>query len=271
MDWIPVASEKGARLLHSPHHYIPYILSRVFELNEVDDRNGGATLIPRDLAIPSILIYINAVKPNLQAIYKLKDQTSYSKLTFVEKLDQADIWFVEIKGQYHGRIVHECEFQDASEPFLRAAFSQILPFFRLMLQMAGTLEVYVGPRNLTELESLEKVPGLKVPGNAWYSFSREDCFICEEAARDITERIDFGGLVPHEQRVLPLGRDAIDILSPFYCIVGLSSKERSRAPRNTSTCMDSYDGGIFDMKLVKGVEVHERPDPMMMKATKNCS
>ncbi|KIM38082.1 hypothetical protein M413DRAFT_448102, partial [Hebeloma cylindrosporum] len=215
MDWIPVASERGA-LLRDPDN-IPYILSRVFELNRVYQEACGVTLVQRDLGIPNIHVYIDVVKPDLQPIYKVEFETSYSKLTFVENLDQADIWIVEINGQYHGRIVHELEFQDSSEPLLRVAFAQVLPLFRLMLQMRGTLEIYVGSHNLTELESLENGPGLKVPGNIWYSFSEEGCFICEEAVpADTIEKVDFGELVPQEQIILPLGRDGVDILSRHF-------------------------------------------------------
>ncbi|KIM38083.1 hypothetical protein M413DRAFT_30486 [Hebeloma cylindrosporum] len=203
MHWMPVGIERGARF-RNPEN-IPYILSRAFELNKVYEATGAALLTPRDLDIPSIRVYIKVVKPDLQPIHKIK-------------LDQADIWIVEIKGQHYGRIVRELKFQDVSKPCLRAAFAQILPLFRLMLQLWGTLEVYVGPDNLTELQALENGPGLKVPGNIWYSFSREDCFISRkrQIPGDTTERMDFGGLVPHEQKVLPLGRDAIDILSHHF-------------------------------------------------------
>ncbi|KIM42476.1 hypothetical protein M413DRAFT_27222 [Hebeloma cylindrosporum] len=237
MDWIPVASERGAHL-RDPDN-IPYILSRVFELNKVYQEADGVTLINRDLGIPNIHIYTNVVKPVLQPIYKVEFETSYSKLTFVEKLDEADIWIVEINGQYYGRLVHELEFHDASEPLLRVAFAQILPLFRLLLQLQGTLEIYVGPHNLTELGSLENAPGLKVPGNIWYSFSREGCFICDEAARDTVEPKDFGELVPHEQKILPLGRDAVDILSHHFS--SLVRFLRKGAPDRNSPNLESNE------------------------------
>ncbi|KIM42495.1 hypothetical protein M413DRAFT_27238 [Hebeloma cylindrosporum] len=96
MDWKPVASETGAHLLESQR--IPYILSRVFELNKVYQEAGGVTLVHRDLGIPDIHVYINVVKPDLQPIYRVQHETSYAKLAFVEGLDQADIWIVEINA-----------------------------------------------------------------------------------------------------------------------------------------------------------------------------
>ncbi|KIM42493.1 hypothetical protein M413DRAFT_27236 [Hebeloma cylindrosporum] len=43
------------------------------------------------------------------------------------------------------------------------------------------------------------------------SFARK-----QQVPGDTVERMDFGELVPHEQKILPLGRDAVDILSQHF-------------------------------------------------------
>ena len=136
----------------------------------------------QDLGIPSIRIYINSVNPWLPA--RIQATTSYSKVTFVDKPDQADMWILDMNGQFYGRTIHgKLIFRDASEPLLRVAFAQIFPLFRLMLQLelGGILEIYTGPQSLAELESLDNSPELKSPATTWYSLSKDDCFIRDEA------------------------------------------------------------------------------------------
>ena len=67
----------------------------------------------QDSDIPSIHVYTNSVNPGLPA--RIQARTSYSKLTFVEKLDQADMWILEMNGRYYGRIIRGLALRNASE------------------------------------------------------------------------------------------------------------------------------------------------------------
>ncbi|KIM42494.1 hypothetical protein M413DRAFT_27237 [Hebeloma cylindrosporum] len=164
MDWMPLSIEREAYLPNTTRlrPNIPYILPRVLELNKLCENAVSVILVPRDLGIPSILVYTE--HEIIKCQFKVQLETRYSKVTIVENLDEADIWM------------------DASERLLRVAFAQILPFFRLVLQLdpEGILEIYIGPQNLMEFDSLENSPGLS-PGDVWYSFSKRGCFVCDDA------------------------------------------------------------------------------------------
>jgi len=84
------------------------------------------------------------------------------------------MWILEINGRYYGRIIRGLAFRNAS-----VAFAQVLPF-RLMLQLGGNSEIYIGHHSLMELESLENSPELKSPATTWYNLSKDGCYICHE-------------------------------------------------------------------------------------------
>ncbi|KIM42461.1 hypothetical protein M413DRAFT_27211 [Hebeloma cylindrosporum] len=264
-DWGPILGERAILSPHSERRcHIPYVLSRVLELNEIVDEPGGLNLTPRDLGIPNILFYVNSVDPWLPT--SLKFRSPYSKVAFIENLDQAHIWILDIKGRYHGRIIHGLEFQDASESRLSVAFAQVFPLFRLMLQLRGFLDIYVGPRNLKELESLENNPQPESPRLIKYTLSRDDCLICDEAARDTLKQMDFGALVPYQQIILPMGRDAVNILSRHFTslfsslrkhgqdrkLPNLESTEILEIRQKSSACIDDCNTGMWDAKACEG-------------------